>query len=101
MTRQKELTMNELKILSTLVGQDRYGLEIVDVVKESGSTIFIGGLYNIMKRLEKHGFAESYWGEETAERGGNRRKYFKITGKGEQAVLEAQASFISLWNLSV
>ena len=99
--RTLDLTMNELKILSALYGQDRYGLEIVETIKESGGNLFLGSLYNIASRLEKKGFIESYWGDENSDRGGNRRKYFKITGKGQQAVSEAQSTFASLWNFSI
>lgn len=94
-----DLTMNELRILSTLLDKDRYGLEIIKTVEESGGKIFLGGLYNIMKRLEKKGLVESYYEDTSEGRGGNRRKYFKINGKGQEAVQEAQLSLTSLWNL--
>lgn len=93
-----DLTMNELKILSVLMSEEMYGLQIVETIREYGTTIFLGSIYNILSRLERRGFVESYYGEETSDRGGNRRKYFKITGKGETAVRQAQEAFKELWN---
>lgn len=98
MLEHRDITMNELKILSALLQGDKYGLEIVDAVKETNTNLFLGSLYNILSRLENKGFVESYDGEATSERGGNKRKYFRITGKGENAVNEAQSAFSQLWN---
>lgn len=92
-----DLTMNELKILSSLMSDEMYGLQIVETIREYGTTIFLGSIYNILSRLERRGFVESYYGEETSDRGGNRRKYFKITGKGETAVRKAQKSLGGMW----
>lgn len=97
----KNLNLSQLYVLSSLMGQDRYGLEIIKTVKaESNYKIILGSLYNILAKLEREGFVESYWGEPTQERGGHRRKYYKITGTGESAVYEAQRGLSSMWGLS-
>jgi len=85
-------------VLSTLSTKDRYGLEIIQTVKdESNIKLILGSLYNILHKLEKEGLAKSYWGEETDERGGNRRKYYRITAKGERTLKEAQLGLVRLW----
>ena len=91
--------MNDLTVLSILMQGDRYGLEIIKAAKEVGLSLFLGSLYNILKRLEKHGLVESYWGEDTSERGGNRRRYYKITGKGETTFEDAKQSYLQLWGI--
>jgi PadR family transcriptional regulator, regulatory protein PadR len=94
------LTLNEVKVLSTLLAGEKYGLEIIKTVKEEAqSTIFLGSLYNLLSRLDKKGFVECRWGDETSERGGDRRKYYKITGLGATTVRAEQRSLTSLWGM--
>lgn len=94
------LTLNDLKILSSVISNDKYGLEIIADVKQAGTHLSLGSLYNALSRLEKEGLVESYWGEATAERGGNRRRYYKITAEGSKTVNEHQTTFNTLWNRS-
>jgi len=98
------LTLNELKALSALIRKDMYGLEIMKTINQDDEVkkaMYLGSLYNLMNRLEKKGFTESYWGEETSERGGNRRRYYKITGAGEMALKKEQLTLTKLWGLEV
>jgi PadR family transcriptional regulator, regulatory protein PadR len=96
------LGINELRVLSTLMGKEKYGLEIIKFVKdETGKELSLGGLYTTLHRLEKKGYVKSRFGEVTAERGGNRRKYYKLTGTGQKILSEAQQSLSPLWNMGV
>jgi PadR family transcriptional regulator, regulatory protein PadR len=55
----------------------------------------IGTLYPVLHSLEKKGLIESRWGEEEKEeRGGARRRYYKLTGAGV-ATFEAVQLFRS------
>jgi len=97
----KNMSLPQIYVLSALMGQDRYGLDIIKAVKEqSNFTIILGSLYNILGKLEREGFVDPYWGEETAERGGNRRRYYKITGAGERALIEVRNGLSNMWGLS-
>ncbi len=91
------LTKNQMTVLSILTQGDAYGLEIVDKAKESGVSLLLGSFYNIARKLENEGLVESRMGETTAERGGNRRKYYSITAKGQRALKEAQLELARLW----
>ena len=92
------LTINDLKVLSVLSHGEKYGLEIMKEVKErEGGKLNLGSLYNVMNRLERKGFVKSKWGEETSGRGGNRRKYYKITGAGEAALNQQKGFFKRIW----
>jgi len=98
----KNLNLSQIYVLSSLMVQDRYGLEIIKVVQgESNYKIILGSLYNILGKLEREGFVESYWGEPTKERGGHRRRYYKITGTGENALSEVQSGLSGMWGLSI
>ncbi len=93
------MTANELKVLSVLSIREQYGLEIIKTVhKETKTTLSLGTLYNLMNRLEKKGFVESRLADETEERGGNRRRYYAITGKGARAVETERAGLQALWS---
>jgi PadR family transcriptional regulator, regulatory protein PadR len=96
------LGINELRVLSTLMGKEKYGLEIIQFVKdETGKELSLGGLYTTLHRLEKKGYVKGRHGEATAERGGNRRKYYKLTGTGQKVLADARQSLSPLWNLGV
>lgn len=101
MGMQKLSNLNDVKILSSLTSGAKYGLEIIEDVKQAGTFLFLGSLYNALNRLEKEGFVESYWGDETAERGGNRRRYYKLTAQGDSAIEEIRVSFATMWNLKL
>ncbi|MBE9064802.1 PadR family transcriptional regulator [cf. Phormidesmis sp. LEGE 11477] len=85
------LTPNQEVILAALRFRRRYGLEIMTAVEKSGGKqIGFNSLYPNLKKLEKKGFVKAEWGNELPEEHtGARRKYYRITGMGEQA-LEAK-----------
>ena len=102
MGTRDSLNLNEMKILSVLMNGEAYGLEIIKKLnKLHDKVMYLGSLYTILSRLEKKGFVKSWWGEETDERGGNRRKYYRITGAGELAFKKEQQTLIDLWGLGV
>lgn len=73
---------NDTIILSLLLEGDSYGYEIsrnIRFITEEQYIIKETTLYSAFNRLEKNGYIESYYGEETQ---GKRRTYFKITAKG-------------------
>lgn len=79
-------------ILSVLIPEDNYGYGIIkEIYRKSGEQFELKEptLYSSLKRLEKSGYVESYWGEETQ---GGRRKYYRITSQGNEVYhLQVQA----------
>lgn len=71
----------ELIVLSLINREDMYGFQMIQTVNSITDVYQLseGTLYSILKRLEKKGFIESYWGNETQ---GGRRKYYTITENG-------------------
>ncbi len=90
----------EEDILTLLLGQPLYGLQIckaIDEASEGKQTLKIGSLYPSLHRLESKGLVFSYMQDEDANtRKGNRRKYYRITGKGSRALNQKQMTRINL-----
>lgn len=75
---------NDTIILSLLLEGDSYGYEISKNIKTITNEEYVikeTTLYSAFNRLEKNGFIEAYFGDETF---GKRRTYFRITPKGRE-----------------
>jgi len=97
---QQSLSPVEEYIFTVLDGNEMYGLEILDALEHgSGGKLQLstGTLYPTLRRLENKGFVETRWGDEILEeRGGARRKYYKITPKGAKILRDNQQIRASL-----
>ena len=82
------MTPNQEVILSALRFRKRYGLEIMEAIERcGGKQIGFNSLYPNLKKLEQKGFVNSEWGDDPPEaHTGARRKYYRITGVGVQAL---------------
>ncbi len=79
---------NDTIILYLLLDSSSYGYEISKNIKEvSGGKYIIKEttLYSAFTRLEKNGYIEGFFGDET---NGKRRTYYRITDSGRQYYLE-------------
>lgn len=89
-----DLSPLEEKVLTILLNREFYGLEIIKALEEASEgkiRIGFGSLYPTLHKLEKKGFVKSHWGEDRPEeRAGARRKYYRVTGVGEDALIETQ-----------
>ena len=98
------LSALEEDILTVLLGQELYGLQICQAIEEASEgqqTLKLGSLYPSLHRLEKKRFVTSRMGTGGIEsRGGNRRKYYKITGLGATALTQKQQTRQRLANWS-
>lgn len=82
-------------ILKILLVSDNYGYEIMKAVSiNSGGEYELKepSLYTSLKRLEKQGHIQSYWGDESQ---GGRRKYYHITDSGKTAFENSLAEWLS------
>lgn len=88
------LTSTEELIMTSILNQDLYGLQIVKAIEEVSNgkkKMKVGFLYPKLHSLEKKGYVESYWGDKRPEeRKGARRKYYKLTGLGKKVLKEKQ-----------
>ena len=73
--------------LDLLINGDKYGREIREAYnRETGRVMPYGSLYVTLDRMEQQGFIKSRMGDSCHKRGGNRRKYFRITASGRRAL---------------
>lgn len=80
-------------ILRILDAGDNYGYEILKAVSTQSDGQYElkePSLYTSLKRLEKQGYIQSYWGDETQ---GGRRKYYHISESGKNALHTAVAQW--------
>jgi PadR family transcriptional regulator, regulatory protein PadR len=97
------LSQLELFLLSALVSKERYGLEIIEVIEDATGRkgiLSLGSLYATLHRMEKKGFITSRWGETVAPRQGARRRYYRLTALGEEALRETQRVLVTLLRLA-
>lgn len=89
------LSALEEDLLTVLCSKELYGLQIMNAINDASKgkrSIGFGSLYPTLHRLEKKGLVKARWGEETdPESGGARRKYYRVTGLGEQVLRGIQA----------
>ena len=87
MAKEKLPSQREAVVLSILINGEKYGCEIRnDYEKRTRRKMPLGSLYTTLSRMEGYGFVKTRMGESSHERGGNRRKYFRVTGMGERAL---------------
>lgn len=89
-----EISQLEEILMIALLNKELYGLQIAQAMCDaSGGTrkVNIGSLYPTLHKLERKGLIESRWGDDRPdERGGARRRYYKMTALGSRVLDEIQ-----------
>jgi DNA-binding PadR family transcriptional regulator len=74
-------------------GSDAYGVSIRDdITARTGRDVSLGAVYKTLERLEDKGLVSGRFGEPTAERGGRRKKHFKLMAAGQRALRQSVAA---------
>jgi DNA-binding PadR family transcriptional regulator len=69
------------------LGDGAYGVAIrQEIEKRTGRMISAGAVYTALDRMESRGFVSSKTGEPTAQRGGRRKKHYKLEPAGAKAL---------------
>ena len=91
----------EIVLLAILILDDQaYGLQIQkEISKRLKRELSRGALHTALTRLEEKGFLESEYGGATAERGGRRKRYYKLTNSGKAALQQAKELREEMWSL--
>lgn len=102
--RLKRNNIGELEELVLLViavlGENAYGISVMDELKkQSDRKMSISAVHTVLNRLEEKGYLISEMGGETNERGGRRKRFFKLTGSGKDAIEEVRQLREKLWSL--
>jgi DNA-binding PadR family transcriptional regulator len=65
------------------LGADAYGVRIRQEIEErTGRTISVGAVYTGLDRLQSRELVISWLGDSTPERGGRRRKFYRLEPEG-------------------
>lgn len=95
-------TFEQIVLLAVLLqGDDAYGRAILREVEQAVSgarTVAAGAVYSTLDRLESKGLLSSKLAEGTANRGGRKRRFYRVTARGSRALSDARTTLESLWN---
>jgi PadR family transcriptional regulator PadR len=88
-----------LLMIAILDGQ-AYGVTVSQEIEQhTGRVVTFGAVHNTLIRLEEKGFVTSELGGATAERGGRRKRLFRVTALGKSAMADIQQLRNKLWKL--
>ena len=96
----KVLTRQEEQILLIVhrLGMDACLINVRECLKEmTGKYLDVGTVYVPLKRLTRHGYLNSRYGEPTGVRGGKAVRYYRMTGNGYRALAEVKMVQDKLW----
>jgi len=93
------LGKSEFLVLSLLAQRARgvHGTALIqDLNSATGRQWSVGALYTTLERLQTKGYVTSSWGEATPERGGRRKRIFRVEAAGRAALQRTQELFQSV-----
>jgi len=71
------------------LGGEAHGPALVlEIEERTGRQISPGALYTVLDRLQEKGQVEGWIGDSTPERGGRRRKVYRVLPEGAQSLLD-------------
>lgn len=75
-----------------------YAVTIADEIeRRTAKAVSLGAIYATLNRLQRKGFISSSMGEATPERGGKRKRHYRIEAPGERALNETRAIDDRMW----
>ena len=85
--------LEELVLLATAaLGENAYAVVIKDEIeRQSGRSVNISSIHTTLHRLQEKEFLISEMGGATSERGGRRKRFFRPTNAGFEALREAHS----------
>ncbi|GAA4395797.1 hypothetical protein GCM10023187_03170 [Nibrella viscosa] len=87
-------------LMVAILNSEAYGVTVSQALEEhTGRLVTFGTVHNTLIRLEEKGFVTSELGGATTERGGRRKRLFRITALGSRALKEIQQLRQELWQL--
>lgn len=82
-----ELEQSILFALLDLEGDEAYGVTVREAIqRRTGRSVSSGAVYTGLDRLRDQGLVDSWVGEPTAERGGRRKRYYRLEPAGLEAL---------------
>ena len=92
--------LEELVLLTVgILHPDAYGVAVMDELeKQAGRSLNISAVHAVLTRLEEKSMLKSNMSDPTEERGGRRKRIFKLTAAGKRALEEAQELRTQMYN---
>ena len=85
LSRKEEMIM----LIIWRLGENAYGVPIrEEIMKFSKKYWSIGAIYDVLDRLTNKGFVDRYMGDSMKLRGGRRKRIYRITKEGYNALQE-------------
>ena len=99
-TRSNLGDLEELALLCVRrLGERADGSNVrAELAETARRRVSVSTVYVTLMRLEEKGYARSWMGEATAERGGKARRYFGLTAEGLEALERRRAVRERLWS---
>ena len=94
MSREALGEFEQLVLLALVrLADDGYGVSIHgEIAHRTRRHVSLAAVYKTLDRLEQKGFAASWLGDATRERGGRRKKHFRIQPAGRRVLKASLAS---------
>lgn len=87
-------------LITALLEEDAYGVTITqEIEKQTARKVGFNTVHTTLQRLEEKGLIVSKMGGATAERGGRRKRYFRITALGSRTLRELKELREKLWKV--
>ena len=87
-------------LMVILVNEEAYGITVREAyIKQYKQEISLSAIHTVLRRLEEKGFTVSEMGGASAERGGRRKRLYKITPYGYRTVTEMQEQRSRIWGI--
>ena len=91
----EELTL----LLVLILDEDAYVLKLKEELhQQTNRTMTLGSLHSTLSRLESKGYLESEMHAGTKERGGRRKRVYRLTVAGKSALSRARELRQKLWD---
>lgn len=91
----------ELVLLTAaLLVDSAYSVSVAEEIeKQTGRSITLSTVHTTLYRLEEKGFVESYMGGTSKDRGGRRKRLYRITASGFDTLNQARELRNRIWEL--
>jgi PadR family transcriptional regulator PadR len=100
MQRESIGELEELVLLSVgSLSEQAYAVSILEVIEENSKrTLDVTAVHSVLRRLDSKGYVKSTMGGATKERGGRRKRLFRLTQAGRAVIDELMLARTSLYN---
>ncbi len=86
-------------LIVVMLQEEAYGVMITrEIEKQLDRKISVSAVHATLHRLSKKGYVNSSMGGATHERGGRRKRFFKITPAGSRILQEIREARSRLWS---